>query len=127
MKKVTLFIISLVFSLSIFAEEEAPKKLDFANEDHFLFVFYIDGFLYRNEFMIDNNRQSYGLEYNKAILDFKEMNDLSYLVKGITEMLIPETKTAYSFNSFLYFKFFFSIRLSITVAFLISISHLSNN
>ena len=78
------------------------KKLDFANEDHFLFVFYIDGFLYRNEFMIDNNRQSYGLEYNKAVLDFKEMNDLSYLVKGITEMLIPETKTAYSFNSFLY-------------------------
>ena len=29
MKKVTLFIISLVFSLSIFAQEEAPKKLDF--------------------------------------------------------------------------------------------------
>jgi hypothetical protein len=30
MKKVTLFIISLVFSLSIFAQEETPKKLDFA-------------------------------------------------------------------------------------------------
>ena len=29
MKKVTLFIISLVFSLSIFAQEEAPKKIDF--------------------------------------------------------------------------------------------------
>ena len=29
MKKVTLFIISLVFSLSIFAQEEGPKKLDF--------------------------------------------------------------------------------------------------
>lgn len=30
MKKITLFIISLVFSLSVFAQEEAPKKLDFA-------------------------------------------------------------------------------------------------
>ena len=30
MKKVTLFIISLVFSLSVFAQEEAPKKFDFA-------------------------------------------------------------------------------------------------
>ena len=29
MKKITLFIVSLVFSLSIFAQEEAPKKLDF--------------------------------------------------------------------------------------------------
>jgi uncharacterized protein YlxW (UPF0749 family) len=29
MKKATLFIISLVFSLAIFAEEEAPKKIDF--------------------------------------------------------------------------------------------------
>ena len=30
MKKVTLFIISLVFSLGVFAQEEAPKKIDFA-------------------------------------------------------------------------------------------------
>ena len=29
MKKATLFIISLVFSLAIFAEEETPKKIDF--------------------------------------------------------------------------------------------------
>ena len=29
MKKVTLFIISLVFSLGVFAQEEAPKKIDF--------------------------------------------------------------------------------------------------
>ena len=29
MKKVTLFIIGLVFSLGVFAQEEAPKKLDF--------------------------------------------------------------------------------------------------
>ena len=30
MKKITLFIISLVFSFNLFAQEEAPKKLDFA-------------------------------------------------------------------------------------------------
>ena len=54
------------------------------------------------EFMIDNNRQSYGIDYNKTKIDFKEMNDLTYLTKGLTEMLIPETKTAYTFNSFLY-------------------------
>ena len=29
MRKVTLFIIGLVFSLGVFAQEEAPKKLDF--------------------------------------------------------------------------------------------------
>ena len=29
MKKVTLFIISLVFSLGVFAQEETPKKIDF--------------------------------------------------------------------------------------------------
>ena len=52
--------------------------------------------------MIDNNRQSYGLSYNDVEIDFKQMNDISYLTKNITEMLIPETKTAYTFNSFLY-------------------------
>ena len=30
MRKVTLFIIGLVFSLGVFAQEEAPKKIDFA-------------------------------------------------------------------------------------------------
>ena len=107
--KVDTFYIHIVFDIfdktsdATYAyREDFDKKLDFSNENHYLFVFYIDGFLYRNEFMIDNNRQSYGLSYNDVEIDFKEMNDMSYLSKTITEMLIPETKTAYTFNSFLY-------------------------
>ena len=82
--------------------DDFDKKLDFTNENHFLIAFYIDGFIYRNEFMIDNNRQSYGLSYNDVELNFKDMNEFSYLTKSLTNMLIPETKTAYTFNSFLY-------------------------
>lgn len=83
-------------------KDDFDKKLDFKNEDHYLIAFYIDGFIYRNEFMIDNNRQSYGLSYNDVEFKFKDMNNLTDLTQAITEMLIPETKTAYTFNSFLY-------------------------
>lgn len=82
--------------------EDFDKKLDFTNENHFLLAFYIDGFIYRNEFMIDNNRQSFGLNYNDVQMDFKNMTEFSYITKSLTEMLIPETKTAYTYNSFIY-------------------------
>lgn len=78
------------------------KKLDFSTENHYLIAFYIDGFIYRNEFMIDNNRQSYGMNYSNAKFDFKEMSNISDLTKALTVSLIPETKTAYTYNTFLY-------------------------
>ena len=40
------------------------------DDNHFLFVFYLDGFAYRNEFMIDNNANSYAFEYGKTIIQW---------------------------------------------------------
>lgn len=103
------FYIHIVFDIFVDSKDatyayrdDFDKKLDFSNEDHYLLAFYIDGFIYRNEFMIDNNRQSYGMKYYDVNIDFKEINNISDLAKGLTQMLIPETKTAYTFNSFLY-------------------------
>ena len=107
--KTDIFYIHIVFDIFENSKDatyayrnDFDKKLDFSNENHYLFVFYIDGFLYRNEFMIDNNRQSYGLSYNDVEFNFNEMTNIGYLTNSITQMLIPETKTAYTFNSFLY-------------------------
>lgn len=78
------------------------KKLNLADEKHFLFVFYIDGFCYRNEYMVDKNRVSYGFSYNDVDLSFAEMEHIDYITRKISDMLIPETKTQYTYNSFIY-------------------------
>lgn len=78
------------------------KKLNLADENHFLFVFYIDGFCYRNEYMVDKNRVSYGFSYNDVDLSFADMEQMDYITRRVTEMLIPETKTQYTYNSFIY-------------------------
>lgn len=78
------------------------KKLNLADENHFLIVFYIDGFAYRNEYMVDKNRVSYGFSYNDVKLSFAEMEEMDYITRKLSDMLIPETKTQYTYNSFIY-------------------------
>ena len=83
-------------------KEQFDKKLNLTEENHFLIVFYIDGFSYRNEFMVDNNRVSYGFEYGEVEMAFNEIEQDHYITAKISEMLIPNTKSQYTYNSFIY-------------------------
>lgn len=83
-------------------KNDFDKKLDLSSENHFLLLFNIDGFTYRNEYMVDNNVTSYAFAYGKEKIDFNEMSELNYIPHKLTNILIPETKLQYTFNSFMY-------------------------
>lgn len=107
--EVKIYYIHIVFDIfdkledkTYYYSDEFDKKLNMADENHFLFVFYIDGFSYRNEFMVDNNRRSYGFNYNDVEINFSEMEEAEYITRKITDMLIPETKMQYTYISFIY-------------------------
>lgn len=81
-------------------KDEFDKKM--GDYNHFLFVFLYDGFQYRNEYMVDNNQASFGFEYTSQKIDFSEIEELDYISKKITDLLIPKTKTQYTYTSFIY-------------------------
>ncbi len=84
-------------------KDDFDNTLNFKDENHFLIVFYIDGFIFRNNYLKENNIQSPGFEYSdKQDFDFKEINTLDYITRNLSEMLIPATKSQYTFNSFIY-------------------------
>ena len=104
-----IFYIHIVFDLYTNAKDakytlidDFDKALNFKDENHYVIAFLYDGFTYRNEYLIDNNISSYIFKYSDVNLDLKEMKSLDYLIKGVTQLLIPETKTQYSYMSFLY-------------------------
>ena len=105
--KTDIFYIHIVFDLYddiadhyYVVNDKFDKKL--GEENHYLFVFYTEGFCYRNEYMVDNDLISYAFEYKEQDIDFKEMQELDYVTKKVTDLLIPESKTQYSFNGFVY-------------------------
>ena len=85
---------------------DVKKKFDtLYTEDefnHFLLVFYRSGFAYRNKYMIDNNRKSYIFNFGSVDMDFSEMENMDYITHKLTEVLIPEMKMQYTFNTFIY-------------------------
>lgn len=79
------------------------KKLNFKDENHFMLAFYLDGFLYRNEYMIDKGINLYkNFEYGKVEFKFSEMDKADYIAKRISKMLVPSIKKQYTYNSFMY-------------------------
>ena len=104
-----IYYIHIVFDLYTEAKDakyklvdDFDKALNFNDENHYVIAFLYDGFTYRNEYLIDNNISSYIFKYSNVNLDLREMDSLDYLIKGVTELLIPETKTQYSYMAFLY-------------------------
>lgn len=85
---------------------DVKKKFDtLYTEDefnHYLLVFYSSCFKYRNKYMIDHNKTSYSMDYNDVEIDFSEMTDLDYITHKITNVLIPEMRMQYTFNTFIY-------------------------
>lgn len=107
--KVDVYYVHIVFDFYTAAKDatytltdDFDKKLNFNDENHYVFAFLYNGFTYRNEYMIDNNIGSYIFKYSDVKLDLKEMDTLDYLTKNIAELLIPETKSQYTYIAFLY-------------------------
>lgn len=82
--------------------EDFDDTFNTNDENHYLIAFYVDGLIYRNEYMIKYNRQSYGYNFNKVEINFKDMNSLDYITKKLSSILVPYTISAYTFNGFLY-------------------------
>lgn len=107
--KSEIYYIHLVFDMVDLKETikyDIKKKFDtlYTEDDfnHYLLVFYRSGFTYRNKYMIDKNQRSYIFNYGSVQMDFSEMTSLDYITHKLTEILIPEMKTQYTFNTFIY-------------------------
>ena len=83
-------------------DDDFDKKFNHTDEKHFLYVFYYDGIAYRNEYMIDKNQRSFGYAYSKVGMNFEEMDNIEYLARKVSDILVPQTKTLYTFNGFIY-------------------------
>lgn len=52
--------------------------------------------------MVDQNIASLGFGYTGQVIDFSEMEDIDYVSKKVTNVLIPKTKTQYTYTTFIY-------------------------
>lgn len=82
--------------------DDFDKTFNTNDENHYLIAFFVDGLIYRNEYMISKNIQSYGYNFKKVDIDFSEMNTLDYITNKMALILVPYTIQAYTFNGFLY-------------------------
>lgn len=105
----TIYYIHIAFDMFESTETynfDIRKKFDsLYTEDtfnHYLLVFYRSGFAYRNQYMIDNEMNSYAFDYNDVEMDFSEMESLDYITKKLSLMLIPQMCMQFTFNTFIY-------------------------